>query len=125
MEQKIPGGLKTTFLIHIIVGAIFGVGMLLYPRVWSLVGVNVTEPAMYRLVGAAILAFSASSWWGYQAANREQVKIIVKAEVVWTTLATLVFLWGLLFEGLPAILWMNAVIMAAFAIAFGYYSSRL
>lgn len=125
MEQPIPGGLKTTFLVHIVVGAIFGIGMLFYPRIWELAGVNVAEPTMYRLVGGAVLAFTASSWWGYLANTREQVRIIVKTELVWTILATLVMLLGILFEGFTAIGWLNVVIMTGFAIAFGVFNSRL
>lgn len=124
MDKQISSGLKATFLVHIIVGAIFGLGMLFFPFSWSVLGVPVQEPEMYRLVGAAILGFSASSWWAYRETSWWRVKIVVQMEIVWTVLATLVILWGLIFVGLPAIEWMNAIIMAAFAAAFSYFYSR-
>jgi hypothetical protein len=79
---------------------------------------------MTRLVGAAILGFTSSSWWAYKESSWEKVKIIVQMEIVWTVLATLVLLWGLLFAGLPALEWLNAIIMAAFAVAFSIFYSR-
>jgi hypothetical protein len=124
MEKQIQSGLKTTFLVHIIVGAIFGLINLLVPEAWSLGGVLVKEPAMYRLVGAAILGYAASSWWAYKETAWEKVKIVVQMEIVWTILATLALLWGLLFAGLPALLWVNAVIMGGFAAAFSFFYSR-
>ena len=124
MEKKVSSGLKTTFLVHIIVGLIFGIGMLLFPQAWAALGVSVKEPNMYRLVGAAILGYTASSWWAYKETAWDKVKIVVQMEIVWTILATLVNLWGLLFAGLPAMLWVNVIIMAGFAAAFTYFYSR-
>jgi hypothetical protein len=124
MEKKISSGLKTTFLIHIIVGLVFGLALLLYPQLWVALGVPITDPEMSRLVGAAILAFASSSWWAYKETSWEKVKIIVQTEIVWTILATLVLLWGLLFAGLPATEWINAILMAAFAAAFSFFYSR-
>jgi hypothetical protein len=124
MDKQISKGLKTTFLIHIIVGLIFGLTMLLYPQAWASFGVQVKEPEMYRLVGAAILGFTASSWWAYKETLWDKVKIIVQTEIVWTSLAALVILYGLLFAGLPAIEWLNFALMAGFAIAFAYFNSQ-
>ena len=124
MEKQISSGLKVTFLVHVIVGAIFGLVMLLVPGMWNLLGVTVQEPAMYRLTGAAILGFTTSSWLAYKETAWEKVKIVVQMEIVWTILATLVLLWGLIFAGLPAIEWINAVIMGGFAAAFSFFYSR-
>ena len=119
MEKQISSGLKVTFLIHVIVGAIFGLALLFVPEWWmNLFGWSVADPEPNRLVGAAILAFTASSWWAYKEAVVERVAIIVKMEIVWTILAALVFLWGLLSGVLPAAAWGNFIIMAAFAVAF-------
>jgi hypothetical protein len=45
-------------------------------------------------------------------------------EIVWPTLGALVMLYALLFTGYPALAWINAVIFAAFAIAFGWFYFR-
>ncbi len=125
MEKQISSGLKITFLAHVIVGVIFGLIYLLIPEVWgNLVNWPVKEPTPYRLVGAAILGFSTSSWLAYRETAWEKVKIVVQMEIVWTILGTLVMLWGLIFAGLPAIGWLNAVILGGFAVAFAVFYFR-
>jgi hypothetical protein len=125
MEKRIASGLKTTFLVHAIVGAIFGLLYLLIPEAWgNLINWPMNDVPIYRLLGAAILGFTASSWFAYRETVWEKVKIVVQMEMVWTILGTLVMLWGLIFAGLPAVGWLNAVILAGFAAAFSFFYSR-
>jgi hypothetical protein len=42
-------------------------------------------------------------------------------EIFWAILGTLVMLYALLLAGFPALGWLNAVILAAFAVAFGRF----
>ena len=122
MEKQIQSGLKTTFLVHFIVALIFGLIYLLIPEVWgNLISWPVKEPPIYRVLGAALLGFAVSSWFAYKETAWEKVKIVVQMEIVWTILGTLMMLRGLLFAGLPVFAWVNAVIFAAFAVAFGYF----
>jgi hypothetical protein len=122
MNAQLSQGLKTTFLVHFIVALLFGLGFLLIPvAVGSIYGLNVQEPEIYRLLGGAMLGFAISSWLSYKAAGWESVRIVVAMELVWTILGTLVMLYALLFTGFPALGWINAVILAAFAIAFGRF----
>ncbi len=123
--NKISSGLKTLFLVHFVFGLVFGLIYLLIPGIFmGWFGVPVTDDLAYRTVGAAVLAFTASSWYCYKAAEWDKVKIVVQAEIVWTVLAALVNLYGILFEGAPAALWINVIIMAGFAAAFIYYYSK-
>ena len=122
MKTQLSQGLKTTFLIHFIVALLFGLGFLLIPvAVGSIYGLNVQEPDIYRLLGAAMLGFAVSSWLAYKETNWESVRIVVVMELVWTLLGTLVMLYALLIAGFPVLGWLNAVILAAFAIAFGRF----
>jgi hypothetical protein len=125
MEKQIVSGLKTTFLVHFIVAVIFGLIYLLIPEVWgNMINWPVKDPPVYRLLGAALLGFAVSSWFAYKETAWEKVKIVVQMEIAWTILGTLVMLWGLLFAGLPVFGWLNAVLLAAFAVAFAYFYSR-
>ena len=125
MEKQISSGLKTTFLAHFIVGVAFGLIYLFIPEAWgNLVNWPILEPTAYRLIGAAILSFAASSWLAYRESAWEKVKIVVQMEIVWTILGTLVMLWGLIFASLPAFGWVNAVVLAGFAAAFSVFYFR-
>ncbi len=122
MEKPIVPGLKTTFLVHLIVGLIFGLAYLLIPEsLGNLLGWPVKDPLLERTVGAAILGFTASSWWAYREIAWEKVKIVVQMEIVWATLGALVALWGELFAGAPVAGWLNFIILGAFAVAFAYF----
>lgn len=125
MQKNILPGLRITFWVHLIVGAIFGLGYLLVPdAIAGIAGIQVQDSAMWRLIGAAICAFAASSWWAIHETEWAHVKIIVEAEIVWTVLATLVEVYGNIGMGYPIMAWLGAVIMAAFAVAFGYFYMR-
>lgn len=122
MNAAIPRGLKFAFLAHFIVALIFGLAFLLLPgQTGSLYGVQAPQLEIYRLLGAALLGYAASSWLGYQASNWESVRIVVFMEMLWTLLGTLVMLYALLFSGFPALGWVNAVIFAAFCVVFSWY----
>jgi hypothetical protein len=119
MEKQISSSLKVTFQVHVVVGALFGLALLFIPECWlGLFGWQIVDAEPYRLVGAAILAFAASSWWAYREAVVDKVRIVVNMEIVWTVLASLVILYGLIAGLLPAVGWLNFIIMAAFAVAF-------
>jgi hypothetical protein len=125
MEKHMASGLKTLFLVHFILALIFGLIYLLLPQPWgNLIGWPVREVPPYRLIGAAMLGFAASSWLSYGAGAWEKVKIVVQMEIVWTVLGALVMLWGLLFAAVPVFGWVNFVILAGFAAAFLVFYAR-
>ena len=125
MEKKIAAGLKTTFLVHLIVGGLFGLVYLLIPEVFgSLVGWPVKDPFIYRLFGGALLGITSTSWFAYKATTWESVKIVVQMEIIWTIMGTLVTLGGIFLVGLPIFAWLNAAILACFAVAFTYFYTK-
>lgn len=125
MEKQISKGLKYLFLVHGILGVIFGLGNLLVPNLLpSMFGAGLPDPEPYRAVGAAILGFTASSWLAYMETAWERVRIVVVAEIVWTILCTLALLWLLFAQGFSVAQLGNAVIMGGFAAAFCYFYFR-
>jgi hypothetical protein len=126
MDKQMASGLKSLFLVHFILALVFGLIYLLVPEAFgNLVRWPIREIAPWRLIGAALLGYGASSWLSYKATAWENVKIVVQMEIVWTILGAIVMLWGLLFAGLPVFGWLNFVILAGFAAAFVvFYSQR-
>lgn len=125
MDAKYSQGLKTTFIIHFIVALLFGLGFLFIPAtVGSWYGMTVQEPETYRLLGAALLGLAVSSLLAYSAQTWESVRIVVIMEIVWTILGTLVALYAIFFMSYPALWWINAIILAAFAVAFSWFYFR-
>ncbi|HET6445476.1 MAG TPA: hypothetical protein VFI27_12945 [candidate division Zixibacteria bacterium] len=121
MNTAISRGLKITFLLHGIEGFFTGVILLLIPTIFGdLVNWDMSDVA-YRIVGAAVLGCALSSLLSYYAALWRDVKIVVEAKVAWMSLAAIVILWGLLAGNIPDFGWLFFVVMAAFAIAFGYF----
>ena len=127
MSSSLSGGLKVVFLVHVAVVLVFGLGYLLIPeQVGSIYGLK-TEPPITdisRLLGAAMLGWALSSWMAWRALDRETVRIVVAAETVWTALGALVMLYSLLFNGFPALGWLNFVLLAAFSLVFAWYNFR-
>ncbi len=122
MDKQIAPGLRITFLVHGIVGLVFGLPQLLVPEAFgNLFGLAVPDPTFWRLVGAAVLGFTATSWLALRATKWDEVKTIVVGEIVWPVLATLVMLWALLSGAWPLTGWLNAIVLGAFAVAFTFF----
>src|SRR5512142_2601856 len=121
MNKNVPSGLKTLFIVHMIVGAVFGFLFLVIPEIWgSLIGWEATNPTIFRFLGAAVWALTASSWFVYKEQLWERVKVVVQMELVWTILGALVALYGFFIAGEPALgSWMYFIVLAGLAAAFG------
>jgi hypothetical protein len=110
--------LRTLFLIHAVVGVIFGVPMLIAPgRLLMFVGWWPIDPIISRLLGAAILALAWSSFRGWRTDDRARVALLLEMEAVYTVLGCVGLLRHLLFGSFPFVPWAVFIILAAFAAA--------
>lgn len=124
MNARISSGLKTTFLVHALVGVIAGLAYFLFPGIiGNLLNWDMSD-GVYRVVGAALLAFGMSSVWAYQAQTWGQVKIVVQTELVWTAAGAIAVLWGVLSGSAPSIALLHFIMLTAFLLAFGYFYSK-
>jgi uncharacterized membrane protein HdeD (DUF308 family) len=81
----------------------------------------VEDVLAWRVIGAATMAFAASSLLAYSRSLYAEVRLIIQMEMIWTALAALTYLWGQFFADKPDIGWLWVIIMGAFAVAFSYY----
>jgi hypothetical protein len=110
--------LKTTFLVHAIVAAVGGAMLLIIPgRFLQTIGWAPIDPIGSRLLGAAFLALSWSSFRGWRGSEWAEVAILVEMEAVFTVLACVGLLRHLLFGRWPFIAWAVFAIFLAFAVA--------
>ena len=121
-EQSVPGGLRTTFLLSFVIGGVVGLQHLLAPRLWTdLAGIAVTDTVLWRLVGAAVLGYAVGAGLAWREKTWPRVRIAAAMHAAWSALGAAVIAWGIVYEGLPPLEWLNVGILAAFAAAFSFY----
>lgn len=126
MNKPISRGLKTTFLVHTVVGTMYGLLFLIDPQIWArLSGIPIDPIDPYRLLGAALLAFAVGSWLAYRETQWERVRITVQVNILWSALAALIILRDIFAVGLPPIEWLNVAILTAFAALFSFFYFRV
>jgi len=77
---------RITFIIHIIIGLIFGVSFLVIPDIMlPLFGMAFVDPAI-RMFGAIIIGFVFMSFLGLMTREVARVKIVIIGELVWLIL---------------------------------------
>ena len=138
MDKPISNGLKNLFLIHAIVGFVFGVPLWLVPGrflellQWvpamvqlpqsqlSVPGQTFVDAPLVRLLGIALMALAFSSIRGYRAGQWSQVEVIVQTEAVFCALGALSVAGTGLFlidRPLPLFGWVVTGLLAVFAVA--------
>ncbi len=140
MDKPISSFLRTTFLVHLIIGFLLGVFIFLIPGRsltllgWvpasvpvpnsqlSVPGTIFVDPVITRLLGAALLALAFSSYLGWRANSWGQVALIVQLELVYCALGSLAFIaaFFLLERPMPVIGYVFLVILLAFTAAWAW-----
>jgi hypothetical protein len=143
MDKSISKGLRSTFLVHMIIAAVCGAALLLVPgRTLSLVGwvpswvqlpesdlsvpgTTFVDPVITRVLGAALLAMAFSSYRSWRAHQWGAVALLVQLEVTFCVLGALVILAGMFTteRAMPFRL-VSSIILAGFALAWGLASRR-
>jgi hypothetical protein len=139
METPISNSLRMTFLVHMIVALVFGATLWAIPgRTLLLVGwipdqvqlpqselsvpgTTFVDGVITRLIGAALLALSFSSFYGWRSTHLDRVKPLVQLEFLFCVLAEIGVLVGILTleRPIPVIGWVLVAILAVFIIAWG------
>lgn len=111
--------LRIVFLVHMVVAAVVGAGLMASPdRFLGLLGwVTKTDVVISRLLGAALLALAWASFRGWRARERTQVGPLIEVQAGFAILGALSVLWFLVTIPRLWVLWVLFAVLCAFAIA--------
>ncbi len=110
MKGQISKGLKTAIIIYAVLWAIYGLVHVISPEL-----VQAKDPAIERILGAAIVVLAVGAWLVYREKAWEAARIVVLLEVAWMIAYALLMAWGILGGAITADAWPPTIIGAAFA----------
>ena len=84
--MEIPASLRNWFIAHAVLDVACGVPLLLFPEaLLPRVGWTAVDPAMSRLVGAALLAIGAQAWRSRDAGS-DVYRALLGLNVIWSAM---------------------------------------
>jgi len=113
MNNQISRGLRITLLVYAIYSIVYGLLHIISPET-----VGAKDPAIERVLGAAVLVFALGAGFAYLKREWNKVKISVFMQAAWMILYTITMVWGLLTEEIISMAWPPAIIGAVFAVLF-------
>ncbi len=120
--KEYPKALRRVFMIHGIISILVGIQHIILPRLpGDLTGVELPSPFLYRVLGAAVLAFGVSSAMAAKEKYWENIRILLPMEIIWSLLGAVIIGWGIVMEKLPGIEWPNAILLFLFAALFAAF----
>jgi hypothetical protein len=111
MKGMISKTLKIVMLVFAIWWAIYGLLHIVAPELMGAI-----DPAVERILGAAIVAFALAALLAYLTPLWESARLVVLALAVWMVLYTITMAWGLLSGSIIAAAWPPTIIGAIFAV---------
>ncbi len=111
MKGQTSRGLRIAILIYTIYSVLYGLLHVVSPEL-----VRAKDPAIERVLGAAVLAFALGAALAYVERAWDRVRILVLVQAVWMILYTITMAWGILAGGMTAEAWPPTIIGAVFAV---------
>ncbi|MBN1305786.1 MAG: hypothetical protein JXA13_15215 [Anaerolineales bacterium] len=120
-DHDVPHSLRTWFVVHFAVDMLFGLPILLAPRlVLPLFGWQVVDPFTARIVGAVLMGIGIESLLGRNA-GLEAFRAMLNLKIIWAGSAVFGMLLSLLLNGAPSMGWVFVAIFVAFGSVWVYY----
>jgi hypothetical protein len=124
MDEPVPNGLRTWFVIHFVADVLVGIPLLFFPQVLlNLFGWKTYDPIMSRLVGAALMGIGVESLLGRNA-NADTFRAMLNLKVIWASSALIAIGLGIS-EGAAPTAWLFLGIFFVFWCVWVYYRLRL
>jgi membrane associated rhomboid family serine protease len=111
MKGQTSKGLRIVILVYAIYSVVYGLVHVVSPEM-----VGAKDPAIERVLGAAVLAFALGAGLAYLERAWDRVRIVVLVQVAWMILYTITMVWGILAGGIGAEAWPPSIIGAIFAV---------
>jgi len=111
MKGQTSKGLRIVLLVYAIYSVVYGLLHVVSPET-----VGAKDPAIERILGAAVIAFALGAGLAYLERAWDRVKLVVLVQAVWMILYTITMAWGLLAGEILAAAWAPTIIGAIFAI---------
>ena len=119
MDVQTSKGLRIVLLVYTIYSFVYGLLHVISPEL-----VGAVDPAIERVLGAAVLAFAFGAGLGYLERDWQKTRIVVLMQAVWMYLYTITMVWGLLAGTIIAMAWPPAIIGAIFAVVLTIFYLR-
>ncbi len=111
MNTQTSKGLRITLLVYALYSLVYGLLHVISPEM-----VGAVDPAIERVLGAAVLAFALGAGLAYLEKDWDKVKIAVLMQVAWMILYTITMAWGIVTGGIITAAWAPTIIGAVFAV---------
>ncbi len=111
MNGQTSKGFRILLLVYAIYSLLYGLIHVISPEL-----VGAKDPAIERVLGAAVVAFALGAGWAYFEKTWSSVKIVALVQAVWMILYTVTLGWGILAGGITPDAWPPTIIGAIFAV---------
>ena len=111
MDKQMKRGLRITLLVYVIYSVVYGLLHVIVPE-----KLGAVDPAIERVLGAAVLGFALGAWFAYKEKSWEKAQKLVLVQIVWLVLYTITMVWGLLAGAITTMAWSSAIIGTVFAL---------
>ena len=121
MSEEISNISKYIFLLHFIVGLIFGLIWFLVPEYWNTLTGWPEEIAAGRIVGMATIMLAVGCFLAYRATSWDQIEILVIMELIYNSLGAIGMVWNIIvIPTLPVVAWLLVGLLGLFFVLFLY-----
>ncbi len=120
----LPPALRRWFVVHFVADLVFALPLFFAPAAFlELFGWKAVDPAMTRIVAAALFGIGIESFLGRNA-DREVFRGMLNLKIIWSSCCSVGLLWSVL-EGGPSALWLFLAIFASFCGLWSYWRIQL
>ena len=122
--MKVPKSLQNWFIIHFILDFLFGIPLLLFPKLTlNLFSLQTTETLTARLVGAALLSIGGISLLAHKK-SKEVYDTLLSLKLIWSG-AAIIGISISIIQGAPKTVYFFLIIFIFFFLLWSWYQKKI